>query len=329
MNIFEKKISALVIVCLAVFFGLALSQEAQAAISNASSTLSTSYGGRTDTSHQLSFQVGATLVAGARIAIIFPTSFQFDTPGTENVISSSSIVVASGTVATATLSIGANDQTLTLWLAAVDGVNALNTNNVQLSGLGMAYPAAGGTHTLAIQTKDTSAVVIEDASSTAFSIIAQNIETSRVSSERSTITPPSSKITSPTVGASIAAGQDYVIKGTAADLGVKDVSKVEVSVNGGTTWIKATLTKVSASNYTWEYTWTAPSAGSYTIKTRATDTGGNVEAVGTEVSVTVSAATAPATTPAAPEGLIAQLQQQLISLLQQLISLLTQQLTGR
>ncbi|HEY4509435.1 MAG TPA: Ig-like domain-containing protein [Candidatus Paceibacterota bacterium] len=320
---------------LVAVFSLALVPNQAQAITNTSSTLSTSYGGRTDTDHLLSFTAGATLVAGGRIAIIFPTSFQFDPPGTENAIASGSITVSSATVATATLSVGANDQTLTLWLAAVDGVDALNTTTVHLAGLSMAYPASGGTHTLAIQTKDTSAAVIEEASSTAFTLIAANVAVSQTQSIQTVVTPPSSKITSPTAGASIAAGQDYVIKGTAADLGVKDVSKVEVSVDGGSTWITANLTKVSGSNFTWEYTWKAPAEGIYTIKTRATDTAGNVESPASGVKVTVTAAPTPVPVVEKPisemttselQAKITQLQQTVLALLQQLVSILTQQL---
>lgn len=333
MNLIEKKISTLVVLGLAIVLSFTLASSAQA-LTNASSTLSTSYGGRLDTSHQLSFTAGATLVAGGRIGIVFPASFSLGgtTSGGETTVDSSTITVSSATVATATTATTANDTTLTLWLAAADGVDALNTTTVHISGISVAYPASGGSHQLNVRTIDTSAAQIEEASSTAFSITAVNVATATQNTTITTVTPPSSKITSPTAGASIAAGQDYVIKGTAADLGIYAVSKVEVSVDRGSTWTSATLTKVRDSNFTWEYTWTAPAEGSYTIKSRATDTQGNVEEVGTGVSVTVSATTTGTPvaqmTTAEKQTKIQEIKQLLASLMQQLIQLLKQQLQG-
>jgi len=332
MNIAKKNISGLAILGLAVVFSLALVPNQALAMSDASSTLSTSYGGRLDSDHQLSFEAGATLVVGGRIGIVFPASFRLGgtTSAGETTVNSSTITVSSATVATATTATTANDTTLTLWLAAVDGVDALSGTTVHISGISVAYPASGGSHQLNVRTIDTSGDSIEEASSTAFSIIAVNIAESQTQTAQITVAPPSSKITSPTFGASIAAGQDYTIKGTASDLGVKDVSKVEVSVDGGSTWVGATLTKVSTGNYTWEYTWANPSTGTYTIKSRATDTASNQESPGLGVSVTVSAAAPEAapvpTTVSELQAKITELQQKLVSLLQQLIQLLTQQL---
>lgn len=334
MNLIAKKFSVLVILGLTAISSFALVQEAQA-LASASSTLSTSYGGRLDTSHQLSFAAGATLVAGGRIGIVFPGSFRLGgtTSSGETTVDSSTITVSSATVATATTATTANDTTLTLWLAAVDGVDALSGTTVHISGISVAYPASGGSHQLNVRTIDTTGASTEEASSTAFSITAANIGETPKQTSKTTVTPPSSKITSPTAGQAIIYG-DYMIKGTASDLGVYAVSKVEVSVDGGTTWKEATLTKVSASNFTWEYTWTAPASGSYTLKTRATDTAGNVEAVGTGVSVTVSTSgttVAPGIpvaqmTEAERQTKIQELRTILASLMQQLIQLLTQQL---
>lgn len=324
---------------LVAVFSLVLVQPAQA-MADASSTLSTKYGGVLDNNHRVGFEAAATLVAEGRIGIIFPSSFRLEAgSGAENTVNSSTITVSSGTIATATVS----GNSYILWYAAAGGIPALAVDYVTITNLSVAYPASGGSQTLGIQAINTSAAVVEEASSTAFSITAANIAESQTQTGTTTVTPPSSKITSPTFGSSISAGQDYTIKGTAADLGVKDVSKVEVSVDNGSTWKTATLTKVSSSNFTWEYTWTNPAAGSYTIKSRATDTAGNAESPKTGVNITVSTAVSPTPTPTptptpvlekpisemtAPElqAKITSLQQQLVSLLQQLVALLTQQM---
>ncbi len=108
----------------------------------------------------------------------------------------------------------------------------------------------------------------------------------------------------------------------------------------------ANLTKVSPGNFTWEYIWKIPAAGTYRIQSRATDTAGNVEIPGKGVTLDIGAVApaptpvptpAPAVTPTKPIGEmtapelqseIVRLQQKLVSLLQQLTSLLTQQLQG-
>jgi len=97
--------------------------------------------------------------------------------------------------------------------------------------------------------------------------------------------PPSSTITSPTPGTTWAEGQQVVIAGTATDAGGGVVAGVEISIDGGVTWHKA------AGTTSWTYNWTAQAAGSYTLKSRATDDSVNMETPGSGVAVTVSAAT--------------------------------------
>ncbi|MCU0381518.1 MAG: DUF4082 domain-containing protein, partial [Chitinophagaceae bacterium] len=99
------------------------------------------------------------------------------------------------------------------------------------------------------------------------------------------LTAPVSNIVSPVNGASTPVNQQVTITGTASDAG--GLNRVEVSVNGGTTWQTASGTT------NWTYTWTPVATGSVTIKSRAIDIAGNTEATGTApaanaITVTVS-----------------------------------------
>jgi hypothetical protein len=94
---------------------------------------------------------------------------------------------------------------------------------------------------------------------------------------------PTSAITSPTTSTSITQGVPVTITGTAADAGGGVVAGVEVSVDGGSTWHKATgLTS-------WSYTWTPDTPGPAVIMSRATDDSANTERPSAGVSVTVKA----------------------------------------
>ena len=95
------------------------------------------------------------------------------------------------------------------------------------------------------------------------------------------LAPPGSKITLPKNGARLT-GSTAVVNGVAVDGTVGGVTKVEVSTDGGNTW----NTAKGASQ--WSYSWTPPRNGSYTIRTRATDKAGNVEAPGTGITVTAN-----------------------------------------
>ncbi len=92
-------------------------------------------------------------------------------------------------------------------------------------------------------------------------------------------TPPTSTITSPTAGSTLAVGTPVTISGTASD-GGGVVGGVEVSVDGGTTWHPA------VGRSSWTYAWTPPSSGTFTIRTRAVDDSGNLEAPGAGITVT-------------------------------------------
>lgn len=85
-------------------------------------------------------------------------------------------------------------------------------------------------------------------------------------------TPPASTISSPANNSAIK-GTTQVISGTAADSVTagagSGLQKVEVSTDGGITWLDATGTTA------WTFNWTIPSDGLYDILARATDKAGN------------------------------------------------------
>jgi hypothetical protein len=146
-----------------------------------------------------------------------------------------------------------------------------------------------------------------------------------------TMTPPTSQITDPAEGATIAVGKDYVIKGQSADTGGSSVQEVEISLDGGKTWSLATQKERIGAGFTFEYLLINPVAGNYNIKTRATDWVGNIETPGAGIDVTV-ATQAPVVQPPGEQmtvedlrAKITEIQQQIIQLLQELILLLQQQ----
>jgi Bacterial Ig domain/Purple acid Phosphatase, N-terminal domain len=103
-----------------------------------------------------------------------------------------------------------------------------------------------------------------------------------VSASKSTDTlAPTSAITSPAAGARLPNGAAVTIAGTASDA-AGQVGVVEVSVDGGATWHRATGTT------SWTYSWTPAVLGNVTIKSRAADDSGNVEAPSAGVTVTIS-----------------------------------------
>lgn len=98
---------------------------------------------------------------------------------------------------------------------------------------------------------------------------------------------PTSTITAPIANGGIQAGTPYTIKGTSSDTGGSSVKTVEVSIDGGTTWMTATPKTSTATGFDWEYVWSLPGVGTYTIKSRATDYVGNVETPSLGVTATV------------------------------------------
>jgi DMSO/TMAO reductase YedYZ molybdopterin-dependent catalytic subunit len=86
-----------------------------------------------------------------------------------------------------------------------------------------------------------------------------------------------SVIAGPTDGAKLKAG--VVAVHGAAWAGEADVTKVEISTDGGTTWGPAKLGREEA-RYAWRlwtYDWKAPKSGDYTILSKATDSQGRTQ----------------------------------------------------
>ena len=100
--------------------------------------------------------------------------------------------------------------------------------------------------------------------------------------------PPTSTITSPSAGATLANGSTVTISGTATDSGGGVVAGVEVSTDGGSTWHPVTTMSPADTSVTWSYTWSVAGSGQVTILSRATDDDGNTETPRPGVSVTVN-----------------------------------------
>ena len=93
--------------------------------------------------------------------------------------------------------------------------------------------------------------------------------------------PPTSTITSPTSGATVAVVTTVTITGTASDTGGGSVARVDVSVDGGNTYNTAMGTT------TWSFNWTPTSPGTASIRSRAVDSSGNQQNPPTAITVTV------------------------------------------
>jgi hypothetical protein len=96
---------------------------------------------------------------------------------------------------------------------------------------------------------------------------------------------PTSTITSPANNSAVAANATITIAGTATDFGGGVVGGVEVSVNGGATWQRATGREF------WSFAWPTGSAGAVTLVSRAVDDSGNVGVPSQAVTVTVGGGT--------------------------------------
>jgi photosystem II stability/assembly factor-like uncharacterized protein len=98
--------------------------------------------------------------------------------------------------------------------------------------------------------------------------------------------PPVAAFTAPTGGATIR--NPFTITGTALDNSATGLKRVEVSLNGGTTWVAASPKPTLA---TWEYVWTTPPVtgdGSYTLLARGTDNKDYVQTALASVTVTLT-----------------------------------------
>ncbi|WP_285501440.1 DUF4082 domain-containing protein [Actinokineospora sp. NBRC 105648] len=101
-------------------------------------------------------------------------------------------------------------------------------------------------------------------------------------------TGPTVTITSPANGSTVPAGSPRTITGTAVDSGGGKVGSVEVSVDGGATYHRAT----GLDN--WSYAWTPSVLGQVSIKVRASDDSANLGATVTS-NATVGAQQCPCT----------------------------------
>ncbi|CAN7489960.1 DUF4082 domain-containing protein [Pararhizobium sp. LjRoot255] len=93
---------------------------------------------------------------------------------------------------------------------------------------------------------------------------------------------PTSTITSPTLGASFVEGQKVTVTGTAQDSGGGIVAGVEVSLDGGQSWWKATGREA------WTYNWVVQASGTYNIMSRAVDDSLNLGNPSASAQVTVN-----------------------------------------
>jgi hypothetical protein len=100
---------------------------------------------------------------------------------------------------------------------------------------------------------------------------------------------PTSAVASPAPGATVTSGTPVTIAGTAADTGGGVVAGVEVSLDGGSTWHKASGTT------SWSYAWTPGPIGPVTIRSRAVDDSANLGAASPGVTVTVNPRPCPCT----------------------------------
>ena len=101
------------------------------------------------------------------------------------------------------------------------------------------------------------------------------------------VAAPASTITTPASGASIRAESFVTVTGTASDSGGGFVSAVEVSMDGGTTWHRAT------GRESWSFTWRPGVLGTANLLSRAVDDSGNIEGAKTPIAVTITAADCP------------------------------------
>jgi hypothetical protein len=93
---------------------------------------------------------------------------------------------------------------------------------------------------------------------------------------------PVATITFPMDEASLPVGTPVNITGAATDNGGGLVAGVNVSVDGGVTWNRATGTG------SWSFTWTPTAIGTVTIRSLAVDDSGNAQAPPAEIIVTVT-----------------------------------------
>ncbi len=95
------------------------------------------------------------------------------------------------------------------------------------------------------------------------------------------LTPPSSQIGSPAALANVRLGTAVEIFGTASDAGGGRVAGVEVSLDGGGSWLRA------EGRESWRYLWRPSEVGSHLVRSRAVDDSGNLESPSATVASSV------------------------------------------
>ncbi|WP_202818222.1 DUF4082 domain-containing protein [Actinopolymorpha cephalotaxi] len=100
-------------------------------------------------------------------------------------------------------------------------------------------------------------------------------------------TPPGTTITSPAAGATVPVGQPLTISGTSTDAGGGVVAGVEVSVDGGLSWHRAT------GRGSWSYTFTPTNDTDLKVMARATDDSARTETPAAARAVTVGTGSPP------------------------------------
>jgi len=179
-----------------------------------------------------------------------------------------------------------NGSTINFTVIFSESVSNFVTGDVSLSGTAGAttgtVTGSGTTYTVAVTGMTTSGTVIATVGAGVATDAAGNANTTSTSSDNTVtrdIAVPTSSISAPGNGTTIT-GSSATIAGTASDVGAS-VAKVEISIDSAN-WVQATGTT------NWTYDWTGIISGAHTIRSRATDTAGNVETPGAGVSVTAS-----------------------------------------
>jgi phosphodiesterase/alkaline phosphatase D-like protein len=95
-------------------------------------------------------------------------------------------------------------------------------------------------------------------------------------------TAPTAAVTSPASGGFVEIGKPITITGTATDSGGGVVAAIEVSIDGGATW------KPAVGRQNWSFVTSFSSTGNRTIRSRAVDDSGNIQAVPTVTPITVN-----------------------------------------
>ncbi len=323
----KKEISVL-IVLIAIFSLVPVLSARAAALTSVTVSSTNIYGGY-NADYTINFTMASGTPANGQIKLSFPAEFDLTSIATSTMTLTG--FGAGGVIATSTTGASGTTQVITLFLA--DGTNPANGAAASAIIANIISPSAGGSFTVIAETLTLAAEAIDIGTSAAFSIFGGRQGQFSLYSDA---VPPTSKITSPTEGSTISAGEKYAIQGTASDQGGSTVQKVEVSLDGGQNWPTAEIKSALANVFSWEYIWQNPAKGEYVIKVRATDAVGNIESALTGARVTVSVPIPPTLLlPEKPitemtvqelETKITEIQQKIIDVLGQLIQLFQQQI---